>query len=167
MMMKASLLIIAVLGCVSAKVIKIPPTSAPESAEGSVPSRTWSLEIKYNTSPADLNTDFEPPQPWIMKPVGEFSDVNLKNSIRIRVPNNFFQNARDEIYACGNDGSTRYFYLENLEGSSSVFTYPSKITGIVDDSELWEVDTSKRLEGYEGRKSVTYQFFIRPAHSTK
>ncbi|CAD6230299.1 GSCOCG00006744001-RA-CDS [Cotesia congregata] len=166
MMMKASLLIIAVLGYVSAKVIKIPPTSAPESAEGSVP-ETWSLEIKYKTSPADLNTDFEPPQPWIMKPVGEFSDVNLKNSIRIRVPNDWFQNAHNEIYACGTDGSTRYFSLKNLEGPSSVFTYPSKSTGIADDSELWEVDTSKRLEGYEGRKSVTYQFSIRPANSRK
>lgn len=150
----------------SAKVIKIPPTVAPESAENSVP-RTWSLEIKYDSSPADLNTDFEPPQPWIMKPVEEFSDVNMKSSIRIKVPNDFFKNAHRQTYACGLFSSTRYFYLENLEGPSSVFTYPSKSTGTADDSELWEVDTSQELEGHESGNSVTYQFSIRPAESTK
>ncbi|KAG8035903.1 hypothetical protein G9C98_003029 [Cotesia typhae] len=166
MMMKASLLIIAVLGCVSAKVITIPPISAPESPESSVPI-TWSLEIKYNPSPADLNTDFEPPQPWIMKPVEEFSDGNLKSSVRIKVPNDFFKNAYNQIYACGIFSSTRYFYLENLEGPSSVFTYPSKSNGVADDSELWEVDTSQKLEGYESGGSVTYQFSIRPAEATE
>ncbi|CAG5078944.1 Protein of unknown function [Cotesia congregata] len=164
--MKASLLMIAVLEYVFADVSLFSPASIPEDPESSVP-RLWSLEIKDKTLPEDVNTDFEPPQPWTMKPVGKFSNDSLKNSIRIRVPNDFFaNNGREVIYACGTIISFRLFYLKSLEDPTSVFTYHSNSTKIADDYELWEVDTSKRLIGYEYSKSVEYEFSIRPANST-
>ncbi|KAH0557321.1 hypothetical protein KQX54_003940 [Cotesia glomerata] len=161
--MKASLLMISVLECVFA--FSLYPTN-PKDPESSVP-RLWSLEIKHKTLPEDVNTNFEPPQPWTMKPIGKFSDDSVKNSIRIRVPNDFLaNNERDVSYGWGAKISFRLFFLKSLEDPISVFTYHPNNTNIADNYELWEVDTSKRLIEYENSKSVRYELYIRPANST-
>ncbi|XP_074106498.1 uncharacterized protein LOC141532174 [Cotesia typhae] len=151
--MKASLLLIAVLEYVYAGVYRSPLDHGPKVPEGPVP-RLWSLKMRYNPLPEDVNIDFEPPQPWVMKPVGNFSD-GYSISMKIRVPNDFFaNNEQNVIYACGPNGSQRYFLLQCLEDPTSVFTYHSNSIKKSDDFEHWELDASRRLIGYEDATSV-------------
>lgn len=112
----------------------------------------------------DLNTNFEPPQPWNLKPVGIngkiHDEINLDFRIKIYIPLDFAPDTSKNYSFLNKNGETRVsFYVRKKSALNSVYTYSLNATDI-DIPISWKLDRNKQVVSVTTKKSHKLFFSI-------